>query len=104
MRYEGWQDRLASLTNPRLSLEDPFYKVQLELFSHWLRATEMAMEDEHLSPVVIHHVMNRLLYAAPNGADAHYRQHTDQVIRDLIDPGLTVTPSLQEQIQASKER
>lgn len=67
------EDRIGKLIDRRAYADDAAYYGTVSMLRSWLAKTEMAMQDEGVDPRVIHRVLSRLVYAAPDGADAHVR-------------------------------
>ena len=66
-------ERLRKLMDPVAAEKDAFYAAQVTTFRAFLMAFEDAMEDEEVDPGIIQRVLNRVVYATPNGADAYLR-------------------------------
>jgi hypothetical protein len=67
-------ERLNKLVDPAMYDKDAFYHAQVTCFRQWLVAAEMAMEDEDVDQITIDRVLNRMVYATPDGASAYERQ------------------------------
>ena len=68
------EERIAELIDPSLMKLDPTYHTQVAMFRKWLVTTERALMDEGISPREIDAVLNRIVYAAPDGSGAGERQ------------------------------
>ena len=73
MSDDKMQDRLNALVDRKMYDADPWYHAMISVFRSWLLATEMAMEDEEIAEGTRDRVLNRLVYATPNGVDAYER-------------------------------
>jgi hypothetical protein len=64
------EERVRRLVDPGAFNNDAEYHATVALLRSWLTKTEMAMEDEGVDTGVIRRVLNRLVYATPDGAEA----------------------------------
>src|ERR1017187_6653236 len=81
---EHTEERLRELIEPSLMQNDATYHAQVAMFRRWLVATEGAMDDEGISAEVADRVLNRLVWAHPDGAGAHVRlEHTKEAIEHM---------------------
>jgi hypothetical protein len=67
------EQRLRHLVDPEMHNQDAFYAAQVACFRNFLLAAEMGMEDEGIDPRTIDRVLNRMVYATPDGASAYSR-------------------------------
>ncbi len=72
-RYQRTAERMNALVDREAVRNDPMYKMTVSLFSSWMTAVELALDDEHVDQVTAQRVLNRLVYATPAGAEAHLR-------------------------------
>ena len=78
------EERIAELIDPSLMKLDPTYHTQVAMFRKWLVTTERALMDEGISPREIDAVLNRIVYAAPDGSGAGERQTLHQTLLEHV--------------------
>lgn len=81
MLSEETEKRLRAMVDPTACVGDALYNLQVSMFRQWCTATQMALEDEGVDPAQAQRVINRLIYAHPDGATAYER--IDRHARDV---------------------
>lgn len=79
-----WETTLRRLVDPESFDQDAVYHMMVKMFRNWLVVTEGAMEDEDVDRQTIQRVLNRIVYACPDGAMAHERIAMDKTMRDVV--------------------
>lgn len=78
------EKRLQGLVDRGLMHSDAFYQAQITQFRAWLNAAEDAMRDEDVPGEVIARILNRMVYGAPSGADAHIRIEQREALLEQV--------------------